>query len=533
MNILLIHKSNYEGRDSESIIMPNGLLYTSAFLKENGHDNQLLNLSNYDWGKTRELIKKSYPEIAGITCYTYNRSTVFRLADIIKENNPKCKVVLGGPHASVLYEQILEKHPSIDIIVIGEGEQTFLDIVKGEPLEKIKGIAFRKEDVIVTEKREPLDNLDKLTIPAKYYSYKRIITARGCPGQCIFCDTPHLWGRNIRFRSTNHVVDELELLNKKHQRSFFIFSDDTFTADKNRVIDICKEIIDRKLEIIWDCRSRVNFIDEERLDWMKKAGCVSISYGIESGSEKILKKIKKYTTKEQIIKAAKLTRDFGFFMNFFIIVGSPGEDNETIQETIQLIKQTKPHSIIPAIMEITPATELCNNSELDQDIWIKDSTDPIYYNKNKEQNRSWLSSIMDFFKKNKPSFDYNEDELRSFIDKYGDSQSFNKLGDIFLKDNDRNKAKMFFYTAIEKNKGNNLAYNNMGVVYGMKGDYGSALEYLEKSALMDPEDTFALNNLALTYFRMENYDKAKEAFKKAIELDPGNMFASSYMKELS
>ena len=541
MKILLIHKSNFEDRDSESIVIPNGLTYIDSLLKSRNYDTTLLNLSNNDWRETKEIIAKENPDIVGISCYTFNRPAVFKLAKLIKQELPNCKIVIGGPHASVMYNQILEHYPFIDFVVIGEGELTFLELVENiNNPNKIKGIAYRKNnEIIINEKREPIADLDSLPMPAEYYSYKRIITSRGCPGKCIFCDTPHLWGNKIRFRSAKNVVDEIELLNKKYSRAFFIFSDDTFTADKQRVIGICKEIIDRKLQIVWDCRSRVNFIDEERLEWMKNAGCVSISYGIESGSEKILKNIKKFTTKEQIIDAAKLTRKYGLFMNFFLIVGSPGEDDETIKETIDLIKETKPLAIQPSIMEITPGTKIYQDSldkrYIKESIWLEDSINPInyFFDNTKEDIERWFLLINDFFKSNKPYFDYSEDELRGFIDQYSDSQSFNNLGAIFLNEGELNQAKLFFYMAIEKNKGNSLASNNMGVVCAMDNQYKDALEHFEKALKMDPEDIETLKNLGITLIKLGQFDKAKETFDNMLALDPNNKAALGYLTKIN
>ncbi|MBU0615662.1 MAG: B12-binding domain-containing radical SAM protein, partial [Nanoarchaeota archaeon] len=375
MKIMLIHWPNPGYNDPQQNIIPNGLYYIAAILKEKGFDVYLNNCSE----DINEDIKRIAPDLIGISCYTFNAASVFELCDSIKKNNQNIKIILGGPHATTLCDEILIRIASVDIIVNGEGEETFLELASGKAIKDIKGIAYREKDQIKhNPPREPTD-IETLPIPARYYNYQRIITSRGCPGACIFCSTPQFWGRDIRFRSPESVIKEIELLNKNYGTSYFIFSDDTFTANKKRTIDICRLILENGLKITWDCRSRVNFICKEQLEWMKKAGCISISYGIESGSQKILNNLNKHINLGQINKATKNTKIHGMQLSFFLIVGSPGEDEQSIHETIEMLKNTRPHNIMVSIMNLTPDIALAKYVPID--LWFKKMTKPIYYTK--------------------------------------------------------------------------------------------------------------------------------------------------------
>jgi len=525
MKILLLYKPGLE-KNSQQIITPNGLRYIAALLNREGYETKLINLSNSSWDEAKETIKNEKPSLVGISCYTFNRHSVFKLADCVKDVNREIKVFLGGPHASVMHRQILENCSSVDFIVIGEGEKTAVELVKtlekDSDLSEIKGIACRKEGkVIKTGQREPIEDLDSLPMPAEFYAYKRIITSRGCPGKCAFCDTPLLWGQMVRFRSAKNVVDELEMLNKRYGISSFIMSDDTFTANKERVIEICREIIKRKLDIVWDCRSRVNFICEERLSWMKKAGCIAISYGVESGSARILKNISKGITKEQIIRAAELTRKFKLHMNFFLIVGSPGEDDSTIGETIELIEKARPLAVEVYLMQLTPGTAIYENAKkngfVDDSIWLERETEPVYYfyEKDKQALISYYSKINRFFNEKAKEYAYKEEELND-----ADYLDCHNLGVIFLNEGSIDKAVELFKKAIALNPGYFSAYNNLAVVYAKQGKSGEAVELFKKAVVMDPEDIKIYANLGLTYYRLKNFDDAINIFKKAIEIKP-------------
>ncbi|MBW3014684.1 radical SAM protein [Candidatus Woesearchaeota archaeon] len=337
MKTLFLYKST-EDADSEQRVMPNGLMWLTTYLKEKGLDISARNLSNQDWDYAKKVILEEKPNIVGITCFSFNRMNCIELAKITKLINNDTIVIFGGPHATLMAEQMLANYPQIDYIIKGEGELVMENLIaclnENKAVEDVKGLYIRKkgqeDEIIFTGDQELIENLDILPLPAKYFRYNQIITARGCPADCIYCATPKLCGRKVRFRPAKHVVDEIEMLNKKHKISYFFLSDDTFNIKKQHITEICNEIISRKLEIVWNCMLRVDIVSKETFGLMKKAGCVSVFYGIESGSPEILKTLNKGITVEQVKEACKLAREFGFEIQTYFIIGSPGETKETI-----------------------------------------------------------------------------------------------------------------------------------------------------------------------------------------------------------
>jgi len=337
---------------------PLGLLYLASSLEKEGFEVFVKDYYKESWKDSRdkmiEAIKKADPDVVGFTCVTMNRTSCCKMATITKRINPDIKVVMGGVHASSMYEQILMNFP-VDAIVIGEGEITTPELISAfknnKSLKKVKGIAFKdKNKVIRTEPRMPIHNLDSLPFP-KHEFFKDVmkktgtalmITSRGCPFGCIFCSTSQYWGRSWRPRSAKNVVDEIEYIIKKFPYvNRIFFHDDTFILDNQRAIDICNEILKRKIKITWECSGRIDRISKEMLLKMKEAGCTNIIYGMESGSEKILRVIDKKITKEQIKKAVDLTNEVGLTYHAYLMVGNPGETWETIKETVNFIKTLK------------------------------------------------------------------------------------------------------------------------------------------------------------------------------------------------
>jgi radical SAM superfamily enzyme YgiQ (UPF0313 family) len=274
-------------------------------------------------------------------------------------------------------------------VVMREGEYTFLNLVKCiekgdyENIENIKGICFRKSGKIIkTENAEFIQNIDDVPNPAKYFKYQHVISSRGCPWNCTFCGSPRFWKRRVRFHSPEYFVEQLELLYKKGI-NFFYVSDDTFTLKEDRVIEICKKILERKLDITWFAISRVNCVGEDMLYWMRKAGCIQISYGVESGSEKIRNCLNKNIKTHDIKKAFDLTTKYGILARAYFIYGSPGESRATIQKTIDLMHEIRPMSTIFYILDLFPGTALYSDFKkkfkVSDRIWLQQIEDIMYF----------------------------------------------------------------------------------------------------------------------------------------------------------
>lgn len=419
---------------------PLGLGYIASILEHAGYDVNLIDMFNTSFEEGERIIRQEKPDIVGISCFTEFRIGSLKLAKLVKAVNPNIKVIMGGSHAAIMYEQVLRNYP-VDYIVMGEGEITMLELVNAlgnnTPAESIKGIAFMKNgQVMKTERRPPILDLDTIPFPAHHFfdidAYEpenfrlprkfvlkddtnmtgklrktSIITSRGCPFKCQYCSTSLFWGHKWRSRSAKNVLDELEMLYIDYGIRYFVFVDDAFTADHSRAIDICKGILERGLDICWTCCTRTNYISAELLEWLAKAGCFMISYGIESGSSAILKTIHKHQSIEQIIQAFNMTHDAGITTTMLLMVGNPGESDTTIKETMDLIKRADPTFISVAITQIYPGTELYEIAKekgfIDDDYWLNLSlTAPIYTLENRvEKLKTWQDKINNFFARNK------------------------------------------------------------------------------------------------------------------------------------
>lgn len=365
---------------------PLGLMYIQAVLDKEGYESKIVDL--YDsYNEIRHIITSYNPDVVGISCFTFFRKSSFELAKIAKEISPRIKVVMGGPHATFLWGQILRNIPEVDVIVRGEGEITYIELIKAfeknTSLDNVDGIAFRKGDIpYLTKERKPIQNLDSIPFPSyrdidlKNYPIVHVHSSRGCPNCCTYCSTTQFWKNYWRARSAKNVVDEIEWLVKEKGVKDLYFSDDIFTTNKQRVIDICRMLIDRKILLKWSAETRVDSVSREMLEWMKKAGCYKIDLGVESGSPTILKNIKKNITIEQIKQAFKWCREIGLKTLSYIMVGNWGETWDTIRETEKLLDEIKPDVLGIAIATIYPNNELYEIAKekgvIDDDFWLSD-----------------------------------------------------------------------------------------------------------------------------------------------------------------
>lgn len=315
-----------------------------------GFDVKIIDMRlGYDDEYVLGYVKTHKPDYFATTSVTQGHNDVYNLIHKIKETNSNTKVIIGGPHTSVTVKDVLNESGA-DIAVIKEGEVTLKEILNGEPLDSILGIAFKKgNEYIIIPERPFLTNLDELPIPAfdlfeleKYMDKKLpIVTSRGCPHRCIFCSIFLTMGRTFRARSPEHVVNELEHWHKKFGYRKFAFNDDVFNFDMNRVKKICDLIVERGLKIEWELRNgiRVDKVDKEMFEKMVKAGCIYTGFGIESGVQDVLNKMKKGATVEQAKRAAYLAKETGLHAGGFFIVGLPGDNMENFKKTLALAEE--------------------------------------------------------------------------------------------------------------------------------------------------------------------------------------------------
>jgi radical SAM superfamily enzyme YgiQ (UPF0313 family) len=375
--------------------IPLSLGYLGAVAEKNGHevnviDCQAEKLEPEDY---RKRLSQTDADVVGITSTTLTYRSALRIASVTKEELPECTAILGGCHATFWDENALKECPSLDITVRREGEITFIDLLEKlqskSSLNSVKGITFRKSDggIARNEDRPFMENLDDLPFPAFHLfpldTFRRVgkiifplQTSRGCVYWCDFCTAVRMFGRKYRMRSPKNVVDEIEMLQNKYGESQFAFYDDAFTIDPERVEKICEEIRQRKLAIHWDCEARVDMVNRSLLQKMKAAGCMAVWLGVESGSQLIIDKMNKRIKLDQTRNAFKTARELGIMTIANVVLGFPGETEQTAWETINFIKELKPGDVgfyIATPYPGTPLYELVKQSG-----WLK-TTDFNHY----------------------------------------------------------------------------------------------------------------------------------------------------------
>lgn len=381
--VLLINPPPRQKKRFENFIIPPiGLSYVAGALKKEGIDVDILdaNALQMTWEELEEDLKsRGTIDVIGVTGMTPTIDRTYKTAKIARKY---CKhLILGGPHGTIQTDNTFRDCPEIDIIVLNEGEITTPILIKklenNESINNVLGIAYKKDGKIVrTPQRELIKDLDGLASPArellpmdkyrypigKHKKVDVIITSRGCPYGCIFCNKS-MFGNMWRARSSKNVVDEIENVYRNYNVKSFIFYDDLFVVNKARAMDICQGIIDRKLKIDWKCECRVNLVDKELLAKMKEAGCVLISYGVESGNQKSLDFLNKGITPEQIRTAFKLTKEVGIEKMAYLIIGIPGETKEDAMKTISLAEEIDADYVQISVltpMENTPLFDLAD-----------------------------------------------------------------------------------------------------------------------------------------------------------------------------
>jgi anaerobic magnesium-protoporphyrin IX monomethyl ester cyclase len=401
----LVNPPPLKGVYRHQLYLPMGLAYLAAVLEEDGHEVTVIDCpaQEIDLEQLKTKLASIQPDLIGITSMTPTIQSALLSAHAAKVVCPNAMVVIGGPHATFMDEQVLAEEQAIDVVVRGEGEETLLELAQNvsnqKALKGIEGITFRNNGQTVrTPNRLPIQKLDELPRPAyKYFSLEKyrlfgrkmlpIMTSRGCPSQCSFCTTARMFGKAFRARSPKSIVDELEWLRDVHGADAFSFYDDTFTLDTKRAVTICEEIRNRKIGLPWDCQTRVSKVSEDLLATMRNANCQQVFFGVESGCQKILDAVNKGTTVEQNRKAIKMAKDAGLFVAISVIIGYPGETRNMLMQTIDLVKKADPDDVYICVATPYPGTDLRRlveemGYEISNDWGRYDTITPIFKNPN-------------------------------------------------------------------------------------------------------------------------------------------------------
>lgn len=357
--------------DEWMTFLPIGLGYLQAMLKSRSLPCRLANLS----GKTRKEVlayfRSQAPAVVGISMFTFNRKRSCELLAWAREACPQAILLAGGPHPTHLATEVFEDCPALDAIVQGEGETPLLGLLErlrvapGSDLWKqTPGLILRGGPTLP---QPPLEDLDAVGIPAEHLEadflddvgqLAYLSTTRGCPATCNFCNTPEFWGTSIRFRSAASVLREMRLLRERHGLTYFSFRDDTFTANRDRVLKLMDGIQQSGLHPLWNCQSRVNLVDEDRLVAMKRAGCEFMQFGVEHGSERVLALLDKGTNLRHARRALDLVRKVGMNLGIYLITGIPGETWADVEETAAFIRDTRPSDCQISPLALYPGTRM-------------------------------------------------------------------------------------------------------------------------------------------------------------------------------
>jgi anaerobic magnesium-protoporphyrin IX monomethyl ester cyclase len=513
-------------------VPPIGLYYVGAVLREHHYNCEILNWHqvNRTPERIRETLVEKAPDVIGLSVLHANRWGAIEIARIAKEVDPSVTVVFGGIGATLLWEHFLGHFREIDFCVLGEGEYAFLKLIQtiedkdSEAIETIPGIGLRKGGAVVKSKDSiPIPDLDRLPDPATWFTYQHVTSTRGCPGNCTFCGSPRLWGRKVRFHSPAYFVDQLQRLHQKGI-GFFYFSDDTFMLKKDRVIEICREILERGLRISWAAISHVNYVDEEVLSWMRRAGCTQISYGVESGSEKIRDLLKKNIRTEEIQKAFSLTTRYGILSRAYFIYGCPGENWDTIQQTIDLIHAIKPLGVIFYILDIFPGTALYDDfvkrSKVTDEIWLRRIEDIMYFETDPHLDQEMILAfgrkLRTEFYKNLPSFvdaialvdEEGFSEMHAdFLSRLGMTFSHGDYAGIEAIPNKEETAARLYERSLKYGP-NDRAYLGLGIIRQKERRFDDSVRILSEGVRYFPDNESLHICLGLSHMNLGQYAEA-------------------------
>ena len=357
---------------------PINIALLSAYLRKFGHEPLI---HDFDWfeGTADDMAKIIFacdPAVVGFTCLTPRMEITLSIAGRIKELNPEVRVILGGAHINAVKERSLYTQ-DIDYAIYGEAEESIPDLLRAleakGSLDSIGNLIYRRGDEVVMNAARPfIGDIDVLPFPAwdllKLEEYQDpaifrgihmgVMTSRGCPWRCIFCSSGVTWGHNVRFRSAENVIEELDIIVHRLGITNIMFYDDTFTLNKSRFLKICREIDRRRLNLKYYCQLRADTVDEEIAEALARSGCITAALGVESGDDRILKILRKGFTKDQITKAVAALKSAGVPILASYILGSPGETHESVHKTFEFARKLDTDQVKFMICTAFPGTEL-------------------------------------------------------------------------------------------------------------------------------------------------------------------------------
>lgn len=355
---------------------PHGELIRVSHLAGEGYDNFRRNLHEPVapvWNQVRRVLADVKPDVVAISAKTQTHASARMVAKLVKEQNPSAIVLVGGPHPTILPEKTLEC-PDFDVAVLGEGEATIVELLAAirdnKDWSTVAGVAFRRDgNVVRTAPRPLIEDLDALPFPHanaprtlidfEQYplsAFRFVFALRGCPYNCLFCGSRRIWTRRVRYRSVENVVAELQALQRLGLK-FVHFDDDTFGVSPSYIRNLCRAISEHCPHLRWSCELHVKLVRDDLLTAMRTAGCYMIQVGVESGSDEILREMRKGFTIAEAMAACRKIAARGIWLQTFFMVGFPQETERTLARTVRAMKRIASNRVMYSIFTPYPGTE--------------------------------------------------------------------------------------------------------------------------------------------------------------------------------
>ena len=387
MKVLLLNPSfrhrfgRYQGGTIKAVHAPPlGLMYVAASTRNRGHSVILIDMTLDDLqpADVGMLLSRVQPDVIGIAAsMAFNLMPALSVAAEIKKIRNDIPIVLGGTQCTFLYEEIMANNPCIDFIVRFEGEDTFpslLDaLAKGaRDLSHLCAIAYHDSsgEIVAAPLAPRIVDLDELPMPARdlldlnrypWNTRGLVMTSRGCPYECAFCSTSVFHGRTMRYHCSDRIVEEIKQLRYRYGVKNIVFGDDTFTINRQRVLELCECISKNNLDIRWGCDTRADLVDEEMLRAMKGAGLSIIFFGVEAVNQLVLESVNKRIKVEQLGKAISLCKALDIQVIESFIIGLPFQTYESVDDISEFIRETKPNEVQFSMMIVYPGTNMYEN----------------------------------------------------------------------------------------------------------------------------------------------------------------------------
>lgn len=404
---------------SDTIMPPLGLMYLSSYLK---HSIPEIETKIYDLSANKNIIVPNNYDIYAFTSTTPQYNITLNLMKQTKQYNQDSTFIIGGAHASCFKSKCLDN--GFDCVIVGEGEKALTEIYNLKKNHTNKNAKIRG---IIQSPH--IENIDTIPFPDRnfdgYSTYTYLlndkkattmITSRGCPFSCHFCC--NIWGNNVRLRSSENVLQEAKEINEQHHINAIQFYDDTFTVNKQRVIDICKGL--KKLDITWRCFVHANTVNLKLLHTMKDSGCIEVGMGVESGSNEILKTINKKIDLNRAIKVCNWCHKIGMRIKTFLMIGLPNESQDSVEKTIKFLRLSKPDDFDYTLYTPFPNTYIYNNQHKFDINFNKETLDysKMFYKGKSGQYHCQVSTSMLTSEKLEELRDYVDINIREEL--YGD-----------------------------------------------------------------------------------------------------------------